>query len=64
MINRFLKQFKVNDAEGAKILGVRAGNFSEWKSGKREIPPYIKNSIETLLDLSRAHQKRIKDDRL
>jgi DNA-binding transcriptional regulator YdaS (Cro superfamily) len=60
-INKFIAEYGVSDCQAAKLLGVSPGNLCSWKSGTRKLPLYIERCIDLHLDISKAHQKRIKE---
>ena len=60
-VRKFIKAFNVPDRQASDILGVSAGNLSDWKCEKRAVPAYIERSIALHLNTSEAHKNRLKE---
>ena len=56
---QFTNDYSVSDSHAARILGVARSTFSDWKSGKRAVPPYIERSIDVLISLPQCRKKQL-----
>ena len=63
LIEEAERKLGLNATHCPAFLGVSKGKWSDWKNGHREIPDYVRCSIESHMALSKRELQRLKKAR-
>ena len=54
LLGRALVELRLTQIGLAEVLAVTPARLNDWRSGRRELPPYIGAHVRTLVALNRA----------